>query len=229
MTDVAVLGLGRMGGAIARALLAEGRTVTVWNRSPAAVDPLTELGAQPAATPAEAIASSPIAVVVVLDYDASYEVLGTPDASAAVRGRTIVQLTSGTPAEARAMDGWANERSAGYVDGYPMCFENVIGTPDAILLHAGASEAVEAARPHLEVLGQAVFAGADPGSSKAILTVGGSLLETCYDLGVAPELPSAFKRYFDTAMQRGLAGQDITAMLPLFLASPDASAPAGGQ
>ena len=34
MSEVSVIGLGNMGSALARALLENGRQVTVWNRSP---------------------------------------------------------------------------------------------------------------------------------------------------------------------------------------------------
>ena len=34
MSEVTVIGLGNMGSALARALLENGRAVTVWNRSP---------------------------------------------------------------------------------------------------------------------------------------------------------------------------------------------------
>src|SRR3954447_8449899 len=52
--QVGVLGLGRMGAALAGALLGAGHDVTVWNRSPVKAGPLLDRGARLAATPAEA-------------------------------------------------------------------------------------------------------------------------------------------------------------------------------
>ena len=51
---IGFIGLGNMGGAIARNLIAAGHDVTVWNRSPEKANPLVALGAKQAATPAEA-------------------------------------------------------------------------------------------------------------------------------------------------------------------------------
>ena len=55
---VAVLGMGRMGHALAERLLSGGHTVTVWNRTQGKADDLLARGARQAATPAEAAASS---------------------------------------------------------------------------------------------------------------------------------------------------------------------------
>ena len=51
---VAVLGPGIMGAAMARNLLAAGKGVRAWNRTPEKADPLANDGATIAASPAEA-------------------------------------------------------------------------------------------------------------------------------------------------------------------------------
>jgi 3-hydroxyisobutyrate dehydrogenase-like beta-hydroxyacid dehydrogenase len=45
MSDMTVIGMGAMGAAFARTLLAAGRSVTVWNRTPEKMQPLVALGA----------------------------------------------------------------------------------------------------------------------------------------------------------------------------------------
>ncbi len=45
MTDVTMIGLGAMGGALARAFLGAGHAVTVWNRTASKADAFLELGA----------------------------------------------------------------------------------------------------------------------------------------------------------------------------------------
>lgn len=52
-----------------------------------------------AATVAEAVAASPVAVVCVLDYAAMHDILD-PQAGT-LAGRTLVNLTNGTPEAAR--------------------------------------------------------------------------------------------------------------------------------
>lgn len=75
MSDVAVIGLGRMGSALAKALVSSGKRVTVWNRSQGKTDALVRIGALEAETPAAAIASSSTLIVCLSDYAATSIVL----------------------------------------------------------------------------------------------------------------------------------------------------------
>ena len=43
MSDISTLGLGLMGSALARSLVKGGHDVTVWNRSPARMQPLVDI------------------------------------------------------------------------------------------------------------------------------------------------------------------------------------------
>ena len=47
MSNVSVLGLGKMGTALAKSLLASGRSVTVWNRSANKSQPFIDTGEGP--------------------------------------------------------------------------------------------------------------------------------------------------------------------------------------
>jgi 3-hydroxyisobutyrate dehydrogenase len=67
MRHVSVVGLGAMGSRIARRLLGAGYPVTVWNRSPGKDSLLASLGANVAATPAEAAARADMLITMVAD------------------------------------------------------------------------------------------------------------------------------------------------------------------
>ena len=84
-TDVTMIGLGRMGSALARTLLQNGYSVTVWNRSPGKADALVADGAHLAASVEEAIAASPATITNVTTHDTTIELL-TPVA-AGLEGR----------------------------------------------------------------------------------------------------------------------------------------------
>ena len=75
MSEVTVIGLGNMGAALARALLGNGREVTIWNRSPEKAASLVEKGAVLAPSAAAAIAASPIIIVCVTNYAAANHIL----------------------------------------------------------------------------------------------------------------------------------------------------------
>src|ERR1700712_3011253 len=97
MTDVTVLGLGNMGSAIANAFAAHGRRLTVWNRTPGR----TIAGAPPRHSLLDAILSSPLIVVCVVDNTVLLDMLDEPGVGEALAGRTLINLNTGTPAEAR--------------------------------------------------------------------------------------------------------------------------------
>lgn len=78
MTErVGVIGLGIMGGGMARNLLKAGFPVTVWNRTASKVEPFVAAGAQAGRNPAEVAAQSDVIITCVSD---------TPDVEAVILG-----------------------------------------------------------------------------------------------------------------------------------------------
>ncbi|MFF9286898.1 NAD(P)-dependent oxidoreductase [Streptomyces griseosporeus] len=150
---VTVLGLGPMGRALAGAFLEGGATVTVWNRTPGRDTELLARGARGTATAAEAVSASDLTVVCVVDYDAVDAVLRDEDVTAALKGRTVVNLTADTPARARDTGAWAAAHGIRYLDGAIMTPAPSIGTPDAVFLHSGPLDVYEEHRPVLAALG----------------------------------------------------------------------------
>jgi 3-hydroxyisobutyrate dehydrogenase len=65
MNRTAVIGTGIMGAAMTRNLLAAGLSATVWDRSPSAVEPLLQAGAQAAPTPAEAVRGAGLVITML--------------------------------------------------------------------------------------------------------------------------------------------------------------------
>ncbi|MEV6829727.1 NAD(P)-binding domain-containing protein [Amycolatopsis sp. NPDC051102] len=153
---VSVLGLGRMGAALAGALLGAGHDVSVWNRSPRKAGPLLDRGARLAATPEEA-ASAEVVVSCLSTYDIQRPVLE------AASPKVLVNLTSGTPEQARETAKWAASAGIEYLDGVIMAVPQGIGTPGALILYSGSEPVFEAQREVLEVLGEPVFLGEDAG------------------------------------------------------------------
>ena len=135
---VTVIGLGSMGGVIARALLAKGFRVTVWNRDISKAAPFAAQGASLAPDVAAAIAASPLLVICVSDYKVTRSILQTADA-AVLHGRTVVQLSTGTPKEAAEFDAWVQQQGGTSLNGDIMAWPRQIGTSEATITVAGAS------------------------------------------------------------------------------------------
>lgn len=158
---VSVLGLGLMGTALAAAFLTAGHPTTVWNRTPSKTGPLTAQGAIPAETPAEAITAGPLTLVCLTTYDDVTELLRPH--TTALTGRTLVNVTNGTPVQARKLASWAEEHGIAYVDGGIMAVPQMIATPAAYVLYSGDERAYGQHRGTLAALGGTRWTGADPG------------------------------------------------------------------
>ncbi|GAA2231377.1 NAD(P)-binding domain-containing protein [Streptomyces amakusaensis] len=162
--SVTVLGLGRMGAAIAGAFLGTGHRVTVWNRTAAKAEPLVARGALGAATAAEAVTAAPLVIVPLLGPGAVRQALGP--AAAALPGKTVVNLANSTPDEAREIAAWVAEHGADYLDGAMMALPQTVATPDGFFLYSGSREAFTSFRPELEVMSPAHYFGTDPGAAE---------------------------------------------------------------
>ncbi|MFD4988225.1 NAD(P)-dependent oxidoreductase [Streptomyces sp. NPDC058372] len=162
-TPVTVLGLGRMGRALAAAFVAAGHPTTVWNRSPGKAAELVDRGATLAGSVEEAVTAGPLVVVCVSDDPAVHQLLDPLDG--ALAGRTLVNLTTGTSAQARANAAWARERGAAFLDGAIMAVPEDIATDGAVLLYSGPRDAYGAHEPVLRALSPAgtTYLAADPG------------------------------------------------------------------
>ncbi len=169
MTDVSALGLGSMGAALARALLSGGNSLTVWNRSPARAEPLTALGARCAPTVGAAVQASPVVLVCVDSYRSTREIFEPTEMVEALAGRTVIQLSTGTPRDARESQDWFESRQAAYLDGAILAGPDAIGTPAATLLYAGARETFDRSQRLLISLSEETrFVGEEVGAAAAL-------------------------------------------------------------
>lgn len=150
MSDVTVIGLGNMGLALARALLENGRAVTVWNRSSEKAAPLVDMGAVLAPSPSAAITDSPIIMVCVTNYTAANHIFD--EVITDLSGKLLVQFTTGSPQDARASETWAHEHEAEYLDCAITGSPSSLGTPSAHILVSGREAVFQKAEPTLRLL-----------------------------------------------------------------------------
>ncbi|MEO3973545.1 NAD(P)-binding domain-containing protein [Streptomyces sp. CAU 1734] len=161
---VTVLGLGRMGTAIAGAYLDAGHPVTVWNRTASKAGPLVARGAVRAPGAAEAVAAGPLVLAPLLDRDAVRRALAP--AAAELRGRTLVNLANCAPEQARELAEWAAAHGAGYLDGAMLALPRTVATSSGFFLYSGARDTFDRFRAALEVMAPAHWSGPDPGAAE---------------------------------------------------------------
>ena len=109
---VAVLGTGIMGGPIARRLADAGHVVRAWNRTPERAE---GLGAEPAATPADAMADAELLVTMLADGP-TVDAVVREAAPGAVPGAVWAQTSTVGAGWTRRLSALAEEIGLVYVD-----------------------------------------------------------------------------------------------------------------
>ena len=166
MSHVTVIGLGAMGSAIANAFLNSGHNVTVWNRSADKAEPLRSSGAMCANTLAEAVDASPVMVICIDDYAATWSLFEQFELEPALKKKTMVQFSTGTPKEARDSEAGAKLHNTGYLDGAILAYPREIGHDALVTIcgdegtYAGVKYLLDALSTDVRYLGKSIGAAA---------------------------------------------------------------------
>jgi 3-hydroxyisobutyrate dehydrogenase-like beta-hydroxyacid dehydrogenase len=172
---VAVLGTGKMGGAMARRLSAGGFHVSVWDRTRSKAEALGV--GRVAASPIDAVGEADVLISMVTGPQAVRDIyLGGGGVLDAAAGKTIVEMSTAGPDVAREIARAAAQR------GVTMVEAPVIGSTPAvasgtlvILAAADQSDDLDAALPVLERLGEVHYVGA-LGTAASLKLVANSFL-----------------------------------------------------
>ena len=169
MSELTLIGLGAMGNAIARTLLEQGCDLTVWNRSADKAAELAASGATVAESLKQAVEASPRILVCIHGYVATRALLDDPEIIPLLSGRTLVQLSTGTPAEARDAEAWIHGHGGRYLDCSIMVYPPSIGTAEGQLLVAGSREIYDECAAYIGHLGGDIrYLGATIGAAAAL-------------------------------------------------------------
>jgi 3-hydroxyisobutyrate dehydrogenase-like beta-hydroxyacid dehydrogenase len=201
---VSVLGLGAMGTALAGALVKAGYATTCWNRSPGKADGLVAQGAEAAATADDAVRAGRLVIACLLDHASVHEVLDPLTTELA--GRTLVNVTTTSPAQSRELADWAARAGVSYLDGGIMAVPDMIGGPGSSVLYSGSAEVFDEYKPLLELWGTSTYFGEDAG------------LASLYDLALLAGMYVMFAGFAHGAAMVAPAG--VTAREFAALATP---------
>ena len=113
-----VVGIGRMGAAIAGRLLGLGHEVTVWNRTADKARALASAGAKLAANPAELAAQSDFVVSILSNAEAIDRAYGGASGllSANVAGKLFIEMSTVRPETGRALDQKVKRKGAALIE-----------------------------------------------------------------------------------------------------------------
>ena len=101
--NVALLGTGLLGQAVAERLHATGHTLSAYNRSVEKPRALRQQGIHIAATAAEAMSTADVVILMLADAAAIRALLFDSPTHRAIRSRTIIQMGTIGPAESRSI------------------------------------------------------------------------------------------------------------------------------
>jgi len=185
---VGVVGLGKMGTALARRLLTQGAEVTVWNRSPAAVEALIAEGARPAPTAAQVWDAAEVVFTFLADDEAVRSVvLGKSGlATRAPEHGLLVEMSTISPAVSAELAVEAQRSGLAYlrcpVSGNP----GVLAAGNLTLIVSGDPLAFAAAGDVLGLVGAKVlYVGAADQARTMKLAVNSMLAATAQALAEA--------------------------------------------
>ena len=155
---VAFLGLGIMGGGMARRLLGAGLPVTAFNRSPDKTAALAAAGARRASTPREAAKDADVILCMVADDSASRAMwLGADGALAGARpGAILVDCSTLTVAWVKELAATAQRQECEFVDAPVTGSKLAAAAGELNFLIGGSAAALEKIRPVLAPMSRSI-------------------------------------------------------------------------
>jgi 3-hydroxyisobutyrate dehydrogenase-like beta-hydroxyacid dehydrogenase len=163
------IGVGRMGGPMARRLLEAGYGLTIYDTNEAALAPLVAKGAQRASSPAQVASAAETVLASLPTPDVVQAVAGA--VTAGNRIKTFVDLSTTGPRVAAAVAASLEEHGITAVDS-PVS-GGVGGAEKGTLavMVSGPPERLERLRAPLEVIGKVFFVGDKPGLAQTMKLV----------------------------------------------------------
>jgi 3-hydroxyisobutyrate dehydrogenase-like beta-hydroxyacid dehydrogenase len=154
---VGFIGLGAMGSAMAGNLLAAGHTLTVWNRSGAATEPLASLGAKVAKTADRAAQGEVLCSMLANDQAVREVFLDGGLLDAMDRGTVHVNHATISVALAQELAAEHEKRGLEYVAAPVFGRPDIAAAAKLNILVAGKPAAIERVRPLLEAMGSRLW------------------------------------------------------------------------
>ncbi|MEU9294381.1 FAD-dependent oxidoreductase [Streptomyces sp. NPDC048266] len=170
--DIAVIGCGLMGSALARTLAGSGYSVAVWNRTPERAEALAGEGVggiEAVRSVEDAVGSSRLVIACMSTYEATLTAL---DPVTAWNGTPLVNVASGAPEEAAHMADWAAERGGRYLDGAVLGYPQDIGSDATMILFSGSPDIWSEHERALRTLGGASLLVSEQVTAASLLDVG---------------------------------------------------------
>jgi len=214
MATLAFIGLGAMGGRMAKRLLDAGHTVVGYNRTRAKARWLVEAGMREARSPREAAAAAEVTFSMVTDTAALEAVArGEDGVLAGIRkGTTWVEMSTVSPAGTRELGGEVQSRGAALLDAPVSGSVATLEAGQLSFIVGGDAAVLERVRPYLTAIGPTITHVGELGL--------GVTMKIATNLGLAVQM-LAFSEAVLLAEKAGIARETaVEALLKSVIASP---------
>jgi 3-hydroxyisobutyrate dehydrogenase len=155
-TRVGLLGVGLMGSAMAHRLLAQGISVTAWDRNPEKTRALEERGAMPAERPADVLSGNGVVITMLPTADVIFEVV-EPLLEKWPHGTIWVQMSSVGASEADQLTWLAETNDVILVDAPVSGSTRPAENGQLTILASGSGSARNAIKPVFDALASKVL------------------------------------------------------------------------
>jgi 3-hydroxyisobutyrate dehydrogenase-like beta-hydroxyacid dehydrogenase len=171
MTTVAVVGTGRMGSAMARALVRGGAEVVLYNRTAARCAELAEeIGARVAGSAADAAADTDVAITMLTDGEAVRQMWDGAEGlvAGAHDGGVLVDMSTVPPDTLTGFETGVRARGSGILDAPVSGSTKLAEAGQLTIMAGGSSDDLERARPALDMVAKQVTHVGPLGSGAAL-------------------------------------------------------------
>ena len=195
----AVIGLGSMGGGMARALHRAGFAVTGCDANKAAVDHFVAEGGTGAASPAAAVAGARIVVSVVVNAAQTEAILFGPDgcADAMEKGAAFLSCATMAPEMAKKLAAAVEAKGLLYLDSPISGGAQRAAEGKLTVLASGSAAAFQAARPALDAMAAKVYELGDAAGQGAAFKMINQLLAGVHIAAAAEAIAFAARQGLD--------------------------------
>ncbi len=221
MTNIAFIGVGNMGGPMARNLLKAGHQVTAFDLSDAVLDSVLKAGAQKGASANAAVKDADVVITMLpAGHHVRAVYLDNGILSAAKKGAVLIDSSTIDVDSARAVHAAAEKAGFLFLDAPVSGGTGGAEAGTLTFMCGGSDVAFERAKPVLEKMGKKIAHAGGPGAGQAAkicnnMMLGISMIGTCEALALGEKLGLEAQKLFDIMSTSSGQSWSLTTYCPV--------------
>ena len=221
MSNIAFIGVGNMGGPMARNLLKAGHQVTAFDLSDAVLDPVLKAGAQRGASAKAAVKDADVVITMLpAGHHVRAVYLDNGVLGAAKKGALLIDSSTIDVDSARAVHTAAEKAGFLFLDAPVSGGTGGAEAGTLTFMCGGSDAAFEQAKPVLEKMGKKIAHAGGPGAGQAAkicnnMMLGISMIGTCEALALGEKLGLEAQKLFDIMSTSSGQSWSLTTYCPV--------------